>query len=60
MNSKRTNDEDDMRLSTLFKELLNHKMDITENVQRYIDFNKDVSTSPDATIPVIVKEIKKK
>ena len=35
-------------------------MDIAENVQRYIDFDKDVSTSPDATIPEIVKEIKEK
>ena len=30
-------------------------MDITENVQRHIDFDKDVFTSPDATIPEIVK-----
>ena len=35
-------------------------MDKTENVQRYIDFEKDVSTSPDPTIPEIVKEIKEK
>ena len=35
-------------------------MDITENIQRYINFDKDVSTSPDATIPEIVKEIKEK
>ena len=35
-------------------------MDVTEYVQRYIDFDKDVSTSPDATIPEIVKEIKEK
>ena len=35
-------------------------MDLTKNVQRYIDFNKDVSTSPDATNPEIVKEIKEK
>ena len=34
-------------------------MDIAENVQRYIDFDKDVSTSPDAKIPEIVKEIKR-
>ena len=26
-----------------------------KNVQRYIDFDKDVSTSPDATIPEIVR-----
>ena len=35
-------------------------MDKTENVQRYIDFDKNVSTSPDAVIPEIVKEIKEK
>ena len=35
-------------------------MDITENIQRYINFNKDVSTSPDVLIPEIVKEIKEK
>ena len=35
-------------------------MDIAENVQRYIDFDKDVSSSPNATIPEIVKEIKGK
>ena len=35
-------------------------MDITENVQRYIDFDKDVSTSPDAMILEIIKEIKEK
>ena len=57
---KHTNKEDHIHLSTLFKELLNHKMDLRENVQRYIDFNKDVSTAPDATIPEIVKEIKEK
>ena len=31
-------------------------MDMTGNVQMYIDFDKDVSTSLDATIPEIVKE----
>ena len=31
-----------------------------KNIQRYIDFDKDVFTSPDATIPEIVKEIKEK
>ena len=41
-----TNEEDDIPLSMLFKEL-DYKMDITENVPRYIDFHKDVSTSPD-------------
>ena len=35
-------------------------MDITENVQRHIDFDKDVFTSPDAMSPEIVKEIKEK
>ena len=35
-------------------------MDITENVQRYIDFDKDVSTSLDAMIPEIIREIKEK
>ena len=35
-------------------------MDIMENVQRYIDFDKDFSTSPDATISEIVNEIKEK
>ena len=35
-------------------------MDITKNIQRYIDFDKDVSTSPDAMILEIVKEIKEK
>ena len=39
---------------------LDRKMDGAKNVQRYIDFDKDVSTSPDATIPEIVKEIKEK
>ena len=29
-------------------------MDGAKNVQRYIDFDKDVSTSPDATISEIV------
>ena len=54
-----TNEEDDIPLSMLFKEL-DYKMDITENVPRYIDFHKDVSTSPDPTIPEILKEIKEK
>ena len=58
MNSKRTSEEDDIPLSTLFKELLNRKMDVMENVQRYMDFDNDVSTSPDAMIPEIVKQIK--
>ena len=31
-----------------------------ENIQRYINFDKDISTSPDATIPENVKEIKEK
>ena len=31
-------------------------MDVTENVQKYIDFDKDNSTSPDVTILEIVKE----
>ena len=35
-------------------------MDITENVQRYINFDKDVSTSTDAMILEIFKEIKEK
>ena len=35
-------------------------MDITVNVQRYIDFDKEVTTSPDATINEIVKVIKEK
>ena len=35
-------------------------MDVAENIQRYIDFDKDVPTSPDETIPKIVKEIKEK
>ena len=39
---------------------MNRKIDVTENVQRYIDFDKDVSASPDATIPEIVKAIKEK
>ena len=44
----------------MFKELLDRKIYVTENVKRYIDFDKDVSTSPDTTIPEIVKEIKEK
>ena len=59
MNSKRTH-EDDIPLSMMFKEQLNRKMDVAEKVQRYFDFDKDVSTSPDATTPEIVKEIKGK
>ena len=35
-------------------------MDIAKNVQRYIGFDKDVSTLPDATILEIVKKIKEK
>ena len=35
-------------------------MNVTENVQRLIDFVKGVFTSSDATIPKIVKEIKEK
>ena len=35
-------------------------MGIVKNVQRYINFDKDVSTSPDAIIPDIVKETKEK
>ena len=34
--------------------MLDHKMDTTENVQKYIDFDKDASTSPDAMISEIV------
>ena len=33
---------------------------MTGNVQMYIDFDKDVSTSPDAKIPEILKEVKGK
>ena len=58
MNHKRTNEENDIPLSMFFKEL-DRKMDATENVQRYIDFHKDISTSPDATNAKIVKEIKR-
>ena len=56
--SKRSNEENGIPFSTLFKKLLDRKTDITKNVQRYIDFDKDVSLSPDAMIPEIVKEIK--
>ena len=35
-------------------------MNVTENVQKHIDFAKDVSTSTNATIPEDVKEIKEK
>ena len=52
MNSKHTN-EDDIPLSTLFKELLDPKTDIMEIVQMYIDFDKVVSIPPDATISEI-------
>ena len=35
-------------------------MDVTVSVQKYVSFDNNVSTSPEATIPEIVKEIKEK